>query len=117
MTRTCASSIRHRSFLKNRQAVTLKHAHIHHSISEYLEQPQRVTLKHMRVTTFLIPNYDYFIFTHHSDLVALDSTHMTYLLQAQSALLRFTAELSQLDLLLDYSSHDYSALLIMTHYT
>jgi len=69
------------------------------------------------VTTFLILNYDYFIFTHHSDPVALDSTHMTYLLQAQSALLRFTAELSQLDLLLDYSSHDYSTLLIVTHYT
>jgi len=41
---------------------------------------------------------------------------MTYLLQAQSALLRFTAELSQLNPLLDYSSHDYSALLIMRHY-
>jgi len=41
---------------------------------------------------------------------------MTYLLQTQSALLRFTAELSQLILLLDYFSHDYSALLIVTHY-
>jgi len=41
---------------------------------------------------------------------------MTQLLQAQSALLRFTVELSQLILLLDYSSHDYSALPIMTHY-
>jgi len=41
---------------------------------------------------------------------------MTHLLQAQSALLRFTVELSQLILLLDYSSHDYSALLIMTYY-
>jgi len=41
---------------------------------------------------------------------------MTSLLQVQSALLRFTAELSQLNLLLDYSSHDYSALLIVTHY-
>jgi len=28
----------------------------------------------------------------------------------------FTVELSQLILLLDYSSHDYSALLIVTHY-
>jgi len=45
-----------------------------------------------------------------------DSLPMTQLLQAQSALLRFTVELSQLILLLDYSSHDYSALLIMTHY-
>ena len=68
------------------------------------------------VTTFLIPNYYYFILTHHSDPIAFDSSHMTYLFQAQSALLRFTAELSQLVLLLDYSSHDYSALLIMTHY-
>jgi len=41
---------------------------------------------------------------------------MTYLFQAHSALLRFTVELSQLNLLLDYSSHDYSALLIVTYY-
>jgi len=63
-----------------------------------------------------ILNYYHLILTHHSDPVTFDSTHMTYLLQAQSALLRFTAELSQLNLLLDYSSHDYSALLIMTYY-
>jgi len=68
------------------------------------------------VTTFLILNYYYSIFTHHSDSIAFDSTHMTHLLQAQSALLRFTVELSQLILLLDYSSHDYSALPIVTHY-
>ena len=74
------------------------------------------TLSQLGVTTFLIPNYYYFILTHHSDPIAFDSFHMTYLLQAQLALLRFTAELSQLILLLDYSSHDYSALLIMTHY-
>jgi len=41
---------------------------------------------------------------------------MTHLLQVQSALLCFTVELSQLILLLDYSSYDYSALLIVTHY-
>ena len=35
---------------------------------------------------------------------------------AQSALLHFTADLSQLIPLLDYSSHNYSALPIMTHY-
>ena len=69
------------------------------------------------VTTFLIPNYYHLILTHHSDPVAFDSTHMIYLLQAQSVLLRFTTELSQPNLLLDYSSHDYSALLIMTYYT
>ena len=68
------------------------------------------------VTTFLIPNYYYFILTHHSNPIAFDSFHMTYLLQAQSALLRFTVELSQLVLLLDYSSHNYSVLLIVTHY-
>ena len=76
-----------------------------------LEYPWKDT-----VTTFLIPNYYYSILTHHSDPIAFNSFHMTYLLQAQSALLRFTAELSQLVLLLDYSSHDYSALLIITHY-
>ena len=76
----------------------------------------RDLLIEMIVTTFLILNHDYFIFTHHPNPVALDSTYMTYLFQAQSALLRFTAELSQLNLLLDYSSHDYSALLIVTHY-
>ena len=65
---------------------------------------------------FIIPNYYYSILTHHSDPIAFDSTHMTYLLQAQSALLHFTAELSQLVPLLDYSSHNYSALLIVTHY-
>jgi len=55
-------------------------------------------------------------FTHNSELIAIYSLLMTHLLQAQSALLRFTAELSQLILLLDYSSHDYSALLIVTYY-
>jgi len=55
-------------------------------------------------------------FTHNPELIAIYSLLMTHLLQAQSALLRFTVELSQLILLSDYSSHDYSALLIMTYY-
>jgi len=81
------------------------------SISETIREEKAVV-----VTTFLIPNHYYFILTHYSDPTTFDSSYMTYLFQAQSALLRFTAELSQLNPLLDYSSHDYSALLIVTHY-
>jgi len=40
------------------------------------------------VTTFLILNYYYSTLTHHSDPIALDSVHMTYLLHSQSAQLR-----------------------------
>jgi len=33
----------------------------------------------------LTPNYDNTSFTHQSDLITLDSSHMTYLLHSQSA--------------------------------
>ena len=56
------------------------------------------------VTILLTPNHDCSIFTHYSDPIALDSSYMTHLLRSQSAL---TVEFP----LLDYFSHDYSALL------
>ena len=37
------------------------------------------------VTILLIPNYDHIFFTHRSDPIALNSSYMTYLFQAQSA--------------------------------
>jgi len=40
------------------------------------------------VTILLTPNHDCFFFTHHSDPIAPDSSHMTYLLRSQSAWLQ-----------------------------
>jgi len=56
------------------------------------------------VTILLTPNHDCSLFTHYSDPIALDSSYMTHLLRSQSVL---TVEFP----LLDYFSHDYSALL------
>jgi len=37
------------------------------------------------VTILFTPNYDCFLFTHHSNPIAPDSSFMTYLLRSQSA--------------------------------